>query len=143
MLFKIPGQIRGGKNNMITTRSGLHFPRREWAIWRNETVNRLLFQKKSPIIEVETRAHIHYTPADNRRRDVPAVIDAIWHCLERAGIVKDDSLIKDVLFHGFKKSPSAGVELTLVPKPEFHSNHMHCACAGDRCCCCGHEKGEI
>ena len=56
MNFKIFGQIRGGKNNMIVTRSGLHLPKPDWEKWRNETVGVLLRQKKSPIIETETRA---------------------------------------------------------------------------------------
>ena len=34
----ISGQVRGGKNNMVVTRSGLHFPKKEWAKWRDEKV---------------------------------------------------------------------------------------------------------
>ena len=143
MNFKIFGQIRGGKNNMIVTRSGLHLPKPDWEKWRNETVGVLLRQKKSPIIETETRAHISYTPADNRRRDVPAILDSIWHCPEKARIIKDDSLIKDILFHSRQKSADAGVEMSLEPKPIFSADHKHCGCAGARCCCCGAElKGE-
>lgn len=44
---------------------------------------------------------VAYYPGDLRRRDVPGMIDALFHCLEHGGFVKDDSLIKDVTWQTF------------------------------------------
>jgi len=89
------GQIRGGKNNMVVTRSGLHFPKKEWAKWRDEKVAEIkgqLPQDWEPI-SAPCNMNLFYVSGDKRRRDQPAIIDAIFHVLEKAGVVKDDTLI--------------------------------------------------
>ena len=94
----IRGQIRGGKNNMKLSRFGHHYPDKKWAIWRDDVVNQI--KKQLPVgfktFEKKCFAVITYCPGDNRRRDVPAILDAIWHCLERADVVRDDWLLADV-----------------------------------------------
>ncbi len=93
--FIIEGQIRGGKNNMIVTRSGLHFPKKEWAKWRDEKVSTLKSQLPlnwSPI-SIPCDMHLSYLAGDKRRRDNPAIVDAIFHVLEKAGVVTDDTLV--------------------------------------------------
>ena len=118
MKFEIRGQIRGGKNNMIVLRNGMHIPKPEWARWRDEVVSSMLKQKAphQPRFPIEERVslRIDYIPGDLRRRDVPAILDSIFHCLERAGIVKDDSQIKDLVFSTGEKSkyPSTVIEIT-------------------------------
>lgn len=95
VIITINGQVRGGKNNMIVTRSGLHFPRKSWAIWRDDAVRQVREQTQGmrvPITQPCT-ASVIYTAGDRRRRDMPAVMDAVWHVLERSGVVEDDSLI--------------------------------------------------
>ena len=91
----IKGQIRGGKNNMIVTRNGLHFPKKEWAKWRDDAVKQVLPQLKALIhpIEKPTNIRLDYYAGDNRRRDMPAIVDAIFHVLEKSGFVKDDTLL--------------------------------------------------
>lgn len=91
----IPGQIFGGKNNMIVTRSGLHFPKKSWAQWRNRVV--MLIKAQLPEdwkpINEPRNVHLEYVAGDKRRRDMPAIVDSIFHCLEKAGVVEDDNLI--------------------------------------------------
>jgi Holliday junction resolvase RusA-like endonuclease len=93
--IEIPGQIRGGKNNMIVTRSGMHFPKPEWAKWRDVTVALIKLQLPpgwKPISR-PCDVHLEYVAGDKRRRDMPAILDSIFHCLEKAGVVEDDVLI--------------------------------------------------
>ena len=95
MTYKITGQIRGGKNNMIVTRTGLHFPRPEWAKWRDAAVREMKPQLTPPFVMLTepTSIRLDYYAADKRRRDMPAIVDAIFHVLEKAGFVKDDTLL--------------------------------------------------
>lgn len=91
----IHGQIRGGKNNMIVTKKGKHIPKKEWAKWRDEAVNGVLGQlpKDWEVICEPTNVRIDYVAGDKKRRDFPAICDAIWHVLEKAGFVTDDTLL--------------------------------------------------
>lgn len=94
-LITISGQVMGGKNNMVVTRSGLHFPKKSWAKWRDEKVTEVQAQLPrgwEPISE-PTEIHLEYIAGDRRRRDQPAIIDAIFHVLEKAGVVRDDTLL--------------------------------------------------
>ena len=95
MILKFTGQIRGGKNNMIVTRTGRRFPKPEWAEWRDSAVNEIKAQlpKLFRPIDVPTAIRMDYLAGDKRRRDMPAIIDAIFHVLEKAGVVKDDTLL--------------------------------------------------
>lgn len=88
----MPGQIRGGKNHIIITRSGHRFPEKAWAKWRDAMVAivRSQLPRGHKAIDVPCAVILNYTPEDNRRRDVPAILDAIWHVLEKAGVVSDD-----------------------------------------------------
>jgi len=58
--------------------------------------------------------HLSYLAGDKRRRDNPAIVDAIFHVLEKAGVVADDTLIWPVASsRGYdKENPRA--EITLV-----------------------------
>jgi len=92
--LRIDGQIRGGKNNIVITRSGRRFPRPEWAKWRDATVLQLKIQKPGAWVgNMPMLFEIEYKAADKRRRDMPAIMDSLWHCLEGAGIVEDDCLL--------------------------------------------------
>lgn len=91
----LPGQIRGGKNNMIVTRTGMRFPRPEWACWRDAMVAEVRAQLPpgwKPIGE-PCNAKLFYLAGDRRRRDMPAIVDAVFHVLEKAGVVADDTLL--------------------------------------------------
>lgn len=113
MKYEILGQLKSGKNHMIITRKGHRFPLPAWAKWRDEVV-KMLLAHKSTMIEDRCRADIEYWKGDLRRRDVPGMADAVWHCLERALIVKDDSLIVEVVWKDMgldRENPRATLEL--------------------------------
>lgn len=91
------GKVSAGKNNMGVTRTGVHFPRPAFRKWRDAAVVQVLAQvAKRPLLSVPLRATVCYYPGDLRRRDMPAIIDGVWHVLERSGVVKDDALIHEV-----------------------------------------------
>ena len=90
--IKIHGQVRGGKNNMIVTRTGHRFPRKSWAVWRDDAVKQVkaqLPQGWKPLVG-DVEVTLTYIAGDKRRRDMPAIVDALWHVYEAAGIVLDD-----------------------------------------------------
>lgn len=93
-------QVRGGKNNMCITRAGIHYPNPKFVEWRDRMFQQI--KEQLPVIETITNKNLKwtftYTPEDNRRRDIPAILDAVFHVLERAFIVKDDCLIKNISF---------------------------------------------
>lgn len=80
---------------MVVTRTGHRFPKPAWAAWRDEQV--IAIKRQLPLgfkmIELPTNIHLFYVAGDMRRRDMPAIIDAIFHVLEKAGVVKDDTLL--------------------------------------------------
>ena len=108
------GQIRGGKNNMVVTRTGHRFPKPEWAAWRDAQV--LAIKRQLPqgfkIITEPTNIRLTYFAGDKRRRDMPAIIDAIFHVLEKAGVVEDDTLlwVSESSRHYDKTNPVAIIE---------------------------------
>ena len=88
----IRGIIRGGKNNIIITRTGRRFPRPEWAKWRDDAVQQVKTQLPANWVPIQahTGVILNYYAGDEKRRDMPAIIDAIWHVLEAAGVTTDD-----------------------------------------------------
>lgn len=91
----ILGQIKGGKNNMIITRSGRRFPKKSWEMWRNWAVASVLTQIPAGFKPYDhpVNARLTYIAGDKRRRDMPAIIDSVFHVLEKAGVVTDDTHI--------------------------------------------------
>lgn len=83
---------------LLDPRTGRHYPSPEWAKWRNQAVHQLWVQRGrlgtlflDPVAIV-----VDYYPPDKRRRDATALLDALFHVMEHAGIVADDSLIKHI-----------------------------------------------
>jgi Holliday junction resolvase RusA-like endonuclease len=112
----IRGQVKGGKNNMGVTKTGIHFPRKPFKLWRDDAVKQVASQHNQPTIIEPCKATIEYYAGDRKRRDIPAILDGIWHVLERAGVVLDDSLIKSVYLTGGydKANPRAVVRLEAI-----------------------------
>lgn len=99
MKIILKGQVRGGKNNMGVTRSGIHYPKPDFVKWRTLTMSQILGQRPmsfKPIDNGNYHWDFQYIPEDNRRRDMPAILDAVFHCLEKAQIVTDDRWIKNM-----------------------------------------------
>lgn len=93
MKITITGQVRGGKNNIIITRTGRRFPNKDWAKWRDAAVQEVCNQIPPAwnAIDVPVNVRLDYVAGDHRRRDFPAICDAVWHVLEKAGVVTDDT----------------------------------------------------
>jgi len=91
----IIGQIRGGKNAVKITRKGKRYPDAKWAKWRDAAVRQIVAQLPADHQTITTpiSVRLEYVAEDHRRRDQPAVLDAIFHVMERAGVVADDTLI--------------------------------------------------
>ena len=85
---------------MKVTRSGIHYPDPKFVAWRNDMFAQI--KKQLPVIATINDKNLKwtfiYTPEDNRRRDTPAILDAVYHVLERSFIVRDDCLIKNLSF---------------------------------------------
>lgn len=95
MKLVIKGQVRGGKNNMKITRTGKHYPDPLFVAWRDEACWQLKGQLKkveeSLPIKDPVSITIDYIAGDRKIRDVPAILDALWHVLNKVGVVEDDS----------------------------------------------------
>jgi len=80
---------------MGVTRTGRHYAKPTFARWRDDAVRQIHPQLPFPwtVIAVPCNVRLDYVAGDKRRRDMPAVLDAIFHALEKAGVVKDDTLI--------------------------------------------------
>lgn len=97
MTIHLLGPIRGGKNQVNITRKGHRYPNPKWAAWRDSALAQVMKQRAGkPTLETPQKATVLYWKPDLKRRDVPAAMDAIWHVLERSGVVADDSLIESV-----------------------------------------------
>lgn len=115
--FTILGIIKSGKNNMIVLRNGMHIPKKEWSKWRDDVVNQMrsAWGGAEPLDE-DVTVSFNYFPGDLRRRDVPGMIDAIFHCFERANVITDDTLFKNVNWNtrGLdRQSPRVEVQISL------------------------------
>lgn len=119
--MKIYGQCPSGKNSVIVTRSGKRFPSKRFAEWRDKALHEIkysrIFGADFRIIDKPCNITVDYWSGDKRRRDVPGILDALYHLLEKAGIVTDDRYLggdgcKQVFNnHGQSKDPR--VEITI------------------------------
>jgi len=90
-----------GKNSVKTTRTGQRYPTKRFDIWRGEVITQM--ENQCPVSSLANRfltlrCEIRYWPNDKRTRDVPGMEDALYHCLERAGIIANDGQIKHTSF---------------------------------------------
>ena len=96
---------------MMISRFGHHYPKKSFAIWRDQIVRELheLFPK-AKAIDVDCVITIQYWNGDKRRRDLPAMIDSIFHIMEKAELIIDDSLVKKLhwLPQGYSKQNPKG-----------------------------------
>ena len=125
MTFKLLGQLPSGKNRIIVTRTGHRFPdpKSRFPKWRDEVMKQIIKQYNRNYIQTNNRPIamtercamvVDYVPGDARVRDVPGMLDALCHVLAKAGIVKDDGLIRDVEWHEFpmdREAPMATVTI--------------------------------
>jgi Holliday junction resolvase RusA-like endonuclease len=101
MTFILKGPVRGGKNHMLLDpRTGRHYPSSGWAAWRDQAVAQLWPQGCQRFTEPVSLLADYYPP-DRRRRDATALLDAVFHVLEHASILVDDSLVKEISWKEF------------------------------------------
>ena len=108
----------------LDPRTGRHYPEPTFVLWRNQILKTLLlpqyYKSRYKRITTPSILIVRYWPGDLRRRDVPALLDGLFHCFEKAGIIEDDSLIRDVHWieeNLDRKNPRAILELK--PKSEY------------------------
>ena len=118
--FKIHGPIKGGKNHINITRTGHRYPNHKWAMWRNMIVYDLkgFMPDGFQIFDKPITMKVVYTPADLKRRDLPAILDSIFHVMEKANLVTDDFLVKDLIWESRPKDKeNAGASIFLEELP--------------------------
>lgn len=87
---------------MLMSRRGRHYPNPEWAAWRDDVVSELSMMH-GDLFDTPVRMKVVYTPNDLKRRDMPAMLDSIFHIMEKAGLIKDDFLVKDLTWVSWPK----------------------------------------
>jgi len=101
-LFTLTGQVRGGKNHINITRTGKRYPSKLFARWVYESTDQLYRQLRSKsgfqTFREPVSIGIDYWPSDRRIRDIPAIIDALFHVLEKVAIVKNDFFFKRMFY---------------------------------------------
>ena len=117
--FKIHGPIKGGKNSMNINRFGGHYAKHSWAEWRDQVVAEfrevLNLKELKPVFTKPCKITVFYTPFDRKRRDTPAMLDSIYHCLEKVGLVADDCLLQNVTWYQYaldKKNAGEEIEVS-------------------------------
>ena len=113
LTFVLSGQLPGGKNAVRTTRDGQRYPNQRFVVWRDEAMRQLMRQIPAgmPPLAVPLRLRVNYTPSNWRIRDVAGMLDAIGHLLERAGIIKSDGLLRDVLWYQQRGRTKTGLTI--------------------------------
>jgi len=114
LVLRLNGQVRGGKNNMGRTKTGKSFPKKSFADWRAEAIRQIKTQFHGDPIAVPCNVRIDYVAEDRRRRDFPAICDALWHALERAGVVADDTLLWPAQSSRSYDNAAPGVTITFL-----------------------------
>jgi Holliday junction resolvase RusA-like endonuclease len=118
------GQIPSGKNSVIITRTGLRFPAKRFVTWRKDALEQLepqIAKITLPLpLDEPCNVTVDYVASDMRRRDVPGMIDALWHLLEKANVITDDKYLgghgANVVFvNRGKDKENTGVTITIDP----------------------------
>jgi Holliday junction resolvase RusA-like endonuclease len=101
---------------MGVTKSGRHYAKPTFKRWRDDAVRQIHPQLPFPwtAIAVPCNVRLDYVAGDKRRRDMPAVLDAVWHVLEKAGVVADDTLLWAVQSSRSYDKAAPGVTITFL-----------------------------
>lgn len=120
--FKLKGSTPSGKNAITVTRSGLRFPNKRFVDWRKDALSQIIPPEK--VINEPVSVIIRYSSADLRRRDMPGILDALWHLMEKGFWVTDDTFLggfgKQVFWDNTGKSTNPGVNV------ELHNEELVC-----------------
>lgn len=106
LMLALTGQLVSGKNQVqLSFKHGkVHkYPNKTFTNWRALAYTQLLEQvsrcaTRIPTITVPVRLTVEYWPGDERTRDVSGQLDALFHLLVYAKVLKDDGLVHDVIW---------------------------------------------
>jgi len=125
LTLTLTGQLPGGKNQVQLSFRHVkvhRYPNKTFENWRAKAFTQIMEQAdwgRRTIIRVPVRLTVGYTPGDARTRDVSGQLDAIFHLLVYAKVLKDDGLIHELggwTRHAInRKAPK--VELTIEEVP--------------------------
>lgn len=98
--FSLRLQMCSGKNRVIKTKSGRHYPGTRFVAWRAEAMRQLSAQAPltKPTQGMPVSMTIDYWPGDLRTRDVTGIEDALFYLVVHAGILENDGLIYECHF---------------------------------------------
>ena len=104
LTLALTGQLPSGKNQVqLSFRNGtVHkYPNKTFTNWRATAHVQLLEQvsrcaTRIPTITTPVRLTVEYWPGDARTRDISGQLDALFHLLVYAKVLKDDGLVHDV-----------------------------------------------
>lgn len=95
LTFKLNGPLKSGKNQVQITRTGHRYPLKQFVAWRTEALRQLKAQHPMvPATDQAVSLIVDYIPPDHRRADMPGLLDALCHLLERGGLLRDDRQVK-------------------------------------------------
>lgn len=125
--FVLMMQIPSGKNAVQITRTGKRYPGKRFKAWRDaamESVRRSMAIRSAHQISYEgpVGLWIDYVPGDRMRRDVPGLLDALCHLLEKSEIVDDDAQVKTVHWTTYapQKYPRCSVTVKALEEQPFN-----------------------
>ncbi len=101
LTFELTGQLVSGKNQVqLLWRNGrmVKYPNQAFKTWRSIAKFQISQQRPTsdPAITRPVRLIVEYFPGDLRTRDVSGQMDALFHLLVHAKVLKDDGLVHDV-----------------------------------------------
>ena len=102
LILTLRGQLCSGKNQiqMLWRNGRVHkYPNKTFTNWRSRSHIQIEEQQlpavRTPTITVPVVLTCHYTPGDLRTRDITGQLDAIFHLLVYAKVLKDDGLVHE------------------------------------------------
>ena len=114
----LTGQLPSGKNQVqLLFRNGkvMKYPNKTFAKWRAASMAQITPEFfRAPNIAQPVSLTVDYWPGDRRTRDVSGQLDALFHLLVYAKVLKDDGLIWNVtwLRHEMNKQfPKVVIEI--------------------------------
>jgi Holliday junction resolvase RusA-like endonuclease len=126
LAIRLSDQIPSGKNHVRITRAGRRYPTPRFAQWRASAYSQVRAQLISQPSwrewprQASMSLTVYYRPRDRRRRDVPGMLDALLHLLERAEVIEDDAQVKTVSWVSALKSQVPCVILAIAPMEDGH-----------------------
>lgn len=124
LIITLRGQLCSGKNQvqMLWRNGRIHkYPNKTFTNWRSRSHIQIEEQQlpavRTQTITVPVILTCQYTPGDLRTRDITGQLDAIFHLLVYAKVLKDDGLVHEVHWTRLpmnRKAPQITLTITEV-----------------------------